>query len=115
MLSYPEQSCLILRNPMQSYAIIFSHSSHLISSPLLSSHHSDLKPQNLLIDRDGNLKMADFGLARAFGLPIKTLTHEVTKTTTTQTRTRMHAKSHLCDTCNCKSSHKSIHDCFRLC
>jgi len=39
--------------------------------------HRDLKPQNLLINKDGDLRLCDFGLARAFGIPVKKLTHEV--------------------------------------
>lgn len=39
--------------------------------------HRDLKPQNLLINKEGNLKLADFGLARAFGVPLRNYTHEI--------------------------------------
>ncbi|KDO32862.1 CMGC/CDK/CDC2 protein kinase [Saprolegnia parasitica CBS 223.65] len=39
--------------------------------------HRDLKPQNLLVSRTGALKIADFGLARAFSLPVRKYTHEV--------------------------------------
>jgi len=49
--------------------IAFCHSHRVL--------HRDLKPQNLLIDRTGVIKLADFGLARAFGVPVRTYTHEV--------------------------------------
>nr|AAC60520.1 p34cdc2 kinase [Caenorhabditis elegans] len=39
--------------------------------------HRDLKPQNLLVDNNGAIKLADFGLARAIGIPIPVYTHEV--------------------------------------
>ncbi|KAL3321131.1 cyclin-dependent kinase 5 [Cichlidogyrus casuarinus] len=39
--------------------------------------HRDLKPQNLLINDNGDLKLADFGLARAYGTPVRQYSAEV--------------------------------------
>ncbi|EOY21176.1 hypothetical protein QUC31_007223 [Theobroma cacao] len=39
--------------------------------------HRDMKPNNLLIGPNGQLKLADFGLARIFGSPDRKFTHQV--------------------------------------
>jgi negative regulator of PHO system len=63
--------------------------------------HRDLKPQNLLINKRGELKIGDFGLARAFGVPVNTFSNEV-------------RISPLCDECLArtivKTDHPAPHD-----
>ncbi|KAJ8968832.1 hypothetical protein NQ317_005300 [Molorchus minor] len=50
-------------------ALAYMHSHRIL--------HRDLKPQNMLVDKEGHIKLADFGLSRSFSLPSKTYTHEV--------------------------------------
>ena len=66
--------CLVIQNLVYQLldGTAFCHQHRVI--------HRDLKPQNLLINLRGPVvKLADFGLARAFGVPVRTYTHEVGK------------------------------------
>ena len=54
-----------------SQGIAFCHDNRVL--------HRDLKPQNLLINKRGELKIGDFGLARAFGVPVNTFSNEVSE------------------------------------
>eukprot|EP01089_Gocevia_fonbrunei_P021075 TRINITY_DN8032_c0_g1_i1.p1 TRINITY_DN8032_c0_g1~~TRINITY_DN8032_c0_g1_i1.p1 ORF type:complete len:367 (+),score=42.61 TRINITY_DN8032_c0_g1_i1:106-1101(+) len=47
----------------------FCHKHHIL--------HRDLKPQNLLVNGKGELKLADFGLARFNGIPVQKLSAQV--------------------------------------
>lgn len=50
-------------------AISFCHSRRIL--------HRDIKLQNLLVNKDGCIKLADFGLARSMAMPLKVYTKDV--------------------------------------
>ena len=54
---------------MLARAVWFCHENFVL--------HRDIKPNNLLIAADGEVKLADFGLARSFSDPYRIMTHQV--------------------------------------
>lgn len=54
---------------MLTRAVWFCHENFVL--------HRDIKPNNLLIAQDGEVKLADFGLARSFADPYLNMTHQV--------------------------------------
>ncbi|KCV69171.1 CMGC/CDK protein kinase [Fonticula alba] len=61
---------------------LFKHFSKQLLHALAYCHehrviHRDVKPQNILISSDNNIKLADFGLARIIGHPVRSYAFEV--------------------------------------
>ncbi|KAJ3440097.1 hypothetical protein M0813_18113 [Anaeramoeba flamelloides] len=70
-------SCEGLLDPKLIKSYMYQMLKGLLFCHIRGIFHRDLKPQNLLIDKEGVLKICDFGLARSFSIPLRTYTHEI--------------------------------------
>lgn len=64
-------------NPMLIKSYAYQILSGICFCHLKGIIHRDMKPQNLLLNRAGLMKICDFGLARTFTIPMRNYTQEV--------------------------------------
>ncbi|CCJ30230.1 unnamed protein product [Pneumocystis jirovecii] len=70
-----DKSLVFSSSDIKSWLLMTLRGLHYLHSYFIL--HRDLKPNNLLIDVNGVLKIADFGLARDFGNPYVNMTSQV--------------------------------------
>ncbi|ALC48355.1 Cdk7 [Drosophila busckii] len=70
-----DQKIILTQANIKSYAIMTLRGLEYLHANWIL--HRDLKPNNLLVNSDGLLKIGDFGLAKTFGSPNRIYTHHV--------------------------------------
>ncbi|XP_036164372.1 cyclin-dependent kinase 7 isoform X7 [Myotis myotis] len=77
-LSPSRRSNLDIDQKLKMLLDAFGHKSNIsLVFDFMETDLEDLKPNNLLLDENGVLKLADFGLAKSFGSPNRAYTHQV--------------------------------------
>jgi serine/threonine protein kinase len=64
-------------NPMEIKRIMYQMLKGICFCHSRRIMHRDLKPENILVSENATVKIADFGLARAFQIPMRPYTNEV--------------------------------------